>query len=182
MASGSLPHDPAGEKPTAAPLTTAEPEQEKEQEDEKEPSATNKSIALAIKRLHQCQTLCSFEFHTLEYARWGQRTVGNDPSPEDLEDFVGLAHRWDDVLQGRILEGAGAVLHHGFRDEAQAEMEKFENLKEGDEESEEDKERFNAGDKWREVLREVEKCSAIQVEIQELLEEILRGVVVRKFP
>jgi hypothetical protein len=118
------------------------------------------SARLANEKTTQCEKLLTFARFIRDQAKFSLRSAGQHPSNEDKDGLRGLKQQWQDLLNNKMLGGAGDVLTEGFRDEAQLELDKLDQT---------DTAATQARVGWQKVVSLIQDCQEVKQEVEQLM-------------
>jgi hypothetical protein len=118
-----------------------------------------KSAKLAHDRITQCRRFLTFAFTIWEGGEYVLRSAGQRPSDDDKDDVLALKRQWQDLLDNKLLEGAGEVLHVAFLKGAEVELDK---LIQSDAAAQ-------TREAWKEVVCLVKECKTIKEEVEQVM-------------
>lgn len=118
------------------------------------------SAKFAREKTTQCEKLLTFARFIRDQANFSLRSAGHHPSIEDKEGFRSLRQQWQDLLNKKMLDGAGDVLTDGFQDEAQLELGKLD---------ETDAVATQARVAWQKVVSLIKDCQEVKQEVEQVM-------------
>jgi hypothetical protein len=118
------------------------------------------SAKLAREKTTQCEKLLTFARFIRDQGEFALRSAGQHPSDEDKDGFRGLKQQWQDLLNDKMLYGAGEVLTEAFLDKAELELGKL---------NETDIAATQARVAWQKVMSLIEDCQEVKQEVDQVM-------------
>ena len=118
-----------------------------------------KSAKLANDRTTQCTKFLTFARFVRDQSNFSLRSAGQRPSEEDKEGFRGLKQQWQDLLNNKMLGGAGEVLTQAFLDKTELELGRLDETDMA----------AQARVAWQKVVSLIKDCQEARQEVEQVM-------------
>lgn len=119
-------------------------------------TSQEQSSHITRRKVEQCNRFLTFARYIRDRGLYAKTSAGGNPSVDDDEDLTALRQQWQDLLNGKLLEGARDVLKDSFLDEAKIELRKLE----------EGEANLHSRQAWKQVLDLVQECKAMEQDVE----------------
>jgi hypothetical protein len=121
-----------------------------------------KSAKLANDKTTQCTKFLTFARYIRDQTNFSLRSAGKYPSEEDKDGFRGLKQQWQDLLNNKMLGGAGEVLTQAFLDKTELELGRLDETDMA----------AQARVAWQKVVSLIKDCQEARQEVEQVMVKV----------
>jgi hypothetical protein len=126
---------------------------------EHDAAASARQAQSATDKTTQCTKFLTFARYIRDQTNFSLRSAGKYPSEEDKDGFRDLKQQWQDLLNNKMLGGAGEVLTQTFLDEAKLELGKLDETDMA----------TQARVAWQKVVSLIKECHEVKHEVEQVM-------------